>query len=160
MLALDRVAVERIGEREIRDRAVDRGARFGIVGAHGVSDHDQVGILAEHVLGVEALVDRNLPALERRAHGRVELTVGAGDADAARLQQSRQRSHSASADGDEVDASQRHGQAFMPSRMRSWIWARSSKRLRLATRWTRFVSITTIASASRSIQSDVPVNPR
>jgi len=46
------------------------------------------------------------------------------------------------------------------SMMRSWTSGRSSKRLRLATRCTRLVSITTMASRSRSIQSDVPVKPR
>ena len=46
VLARDRELVERVGERAVGQALVDRRARLGVVGAHGVADHDEVGSAA------------------------------------------------------------------------------------------------------------------
>jgi len=61
-------------------------------------------VALEHVLGAEARLDRNLPLGQGRTHRGVEVVVGAGHGQAARLQQAGQRSHARPGDRDEVDA--------------------------------------------------------
>ena len=43
VLARDRELVERVRERAVGEPLVDRGARLGIVRAHRVADHDEIG---------------------------------------------------------------------------------------------------------------------
>ena len=145
VLAADRVLVERVGEGAVRDAAVDRRARLGVLAAHGVPDHDQVGPPRQHVLGAEAERDRDAPALERRAHRRVDVLVGAGDGVAA-LPSAGPRASPCPAP---AIATKWTCTASRPRRLRarrSWISARSVNLLFFATRWMRLVSITTTAS--------------
>ena len=106
--------------------------------------------------------------LEQRAHRRVELVVGAGHAQAARVQQAREASPCPVPPI--ATKWTRRGVSSLARALRSaregfritrsCTIGRSSNGCFLATWCTRLVSITTIASRSRSIQSDVPVKPR
>jgi hypothetical protein len=102
----DRELVERVREGAIREPGLDRGDRLGIVLAHGIADHDEVGPIGQHVRRREALDRDDAPVGERRAHRRIELLVRAGDPDAAGLQQSGEGAHAGPADGDEMDVAQ------------------------------------------------------
>ena len=123
----------------------------------------------EHVLGAKPSARGCPSALEQRAHRRV---------DAGRRSRSRRRPRACSSpasepipvprDRDEVDVRGRSLIGALGSSAAKRL-ARSRGRGRsgaarsgcvFATRCTRLVSITTIASRSRSIQSDVPVKPR
>jgi hypothetical protein len=114
--ARDGELVERVGERAIGQALVDGGARLGVVRPHGVADDHQVGLGLQHVLGAEALVDGDAPGREQRAHGRIQVSVRAGHAHAARVQEPRQRAHAGAGDGDEVDAARRLAHALTPPR--------------------------------------------
>jgi hypothetical protein len=147
--ARDRQLVERVRERAVGNAGLDRRLRLGIVGADRVPDHDEVGLGIEDVSGRESLEHVDAPVRERGAHRRVQLLVGAGDVDAARLQEARQRPHARAADGDEVDTLEpfrdrgalgmpggvggRAHPAVRPSTIASCTLGRRSNRLRLAT---------------------------
>ena len=85
-----------------------RACASGLSARDRVADHDEIGPVREHVLRVEAERDRSMPQLrERVAHRRIDVLVAAGDLDAARVQQARERAHAGARDRDEVHVFQR-----------------------------------------------------